>query len=767
MGCATLAHPLRPPTALLIRPDPADTAPPAPGRMLLVAATAFVACLLAELVSGGEGPALLFWPATGIAFAFAWRHGPAWTIPAAVGAIAWAALTLREPALALGAGAITIAGALLPMLALQRMAAWQPVEYRVQAVGRFVAAAFGIGGPAAALLAALLTLVPDTGLAVRPVPAFLFAWLAGSLGMLMAAPVALAWIDGRRRPDLHDARGTSDWPFDPIAIAITLLLSLAAVAVAQLGEPRHAWTIQLLYVPLIVWSASRSDERAHATTLLLTALPVLATRAWLTPETPNGLSLREDGAMLVACALVVALGVQAIAADRRLALLKVARQARQDMTTGLLNDRGLLADFGDLLASAQRPHFGLVGVHLSNFDAIAELAGPIPAMQLEQSAAGLLHRQPGQRLAARLAAGRYVLVVEADTVAQVRAVAREVYAQLGSQRFPTRHGDLRVQSCVGGLLIERHTLINSEDSLAALGEALTIAASVRDPQLFVEPLSQTMLDSRRTQQSKIAHIREAVRESRLELYAQPVVDPDAPEGMISYEVLTRMRDPDGGLIQPPEFLSLAVQSQMSVALDRAVVHRAFDWLARHPEALARTHKCSINLSGATMSDAAIAEYIREQRALHGLPAERIVFEITESEAIRNPAAASRLVDDLKAQGFGIALDDFGTGLATFEYLKRFPLDYVKIDGSFIRNLTTNPIDEEIVMSTIRVARRLQLRTVAEHVHSAGVFERLRELGVGHLQGDLFGRPEPIGALFARFPEFVAEPQAPLHAVRTV
>ena len=409
-----------------------------------------------------------------------------------------------------------------------------------------------------------------------------------------------------------------------------------------------------------------------------------------------------------------------------------------------------------LLAVLLIPNFGLIGVHLTNFDSVSDLCGTIPAMQLEQASAALLLRQPGTQFAARLSAGRYALVIEADTVAQVRTVAREVYSQLAGQRFSTEHGNLRLQACVGGLLIDRHALINSEDCLASLADALAIAASVRDPQLFVEPLSQMMIDSRRAHQSKIEHIREAVQETRLELYAQPVVDPDAPEGTISYEVLTRLRDRDGGLIQPPEFLTLAVQAQMSVPVDRAVVKRAFEWLATHPVALARTHKCSINLSGATMSDGAIADYIKQQRALYDVPAERIVFEITESEAIRNPSAASRLVDELKSQGFGIALDDFGTGLATFEYLKRFPLDYLKIDGSFIRNLTTSPIDEEIVMSTVRVARRLKLRTIAEHVHSEHVHERLREIGVDYLQGDLFGKPEPIATLFAKFPEFARD-----------
>ena len=217
--------------------------------------------------------------------------------------------------------------------------------------------------------------------------------------------------------------------------------------------------------------------------------------------------------------------------------------------------------------------------------------------------------------------------------------------------------------------------------------------------------------------------------------------------MLSFEILTRLRDLDGAMIRPPEFLPLAVQAQMTVELDRGVIQKVFAWLAAHPEQLARTHKCSINLSGLTMSDGSVPGFIREQRNLHGIPPEKVVFEITESEAIRNPGAASRLVDDLKADGFGIALDDFGTGLATFEYLKRFPIDYLKIDGSFIRNLISNPIDEEIVLSTVRVARRLKVRPIAEHVHNQEIYDRLRTLGVEYVQGELIGTPVPLETLF--------------------
>jgi len=744
---------------VLNRPADAGVSRPTVPRALLVAAVAAAFCALARLVSDGDALRLLIWPACGVAFAVAWRHGPVWTLPAAAGAGVYGLLALPSPILAAAAAAVTAAGPAASVLLLRRLGDWKPAEYRLEAVMRFVATTLLLGAPVGAVLATLGLLAAGEPLGVPLLHRMTGAWLACALGTVLVAPAVLAWLDDvlpldDRAPDAGEAF------IDLPGVLLALGLAAASLALGATGHGSYAAMVVFLYFPAAAWTALRMDERAHALTVLLSALPLLAVRAWQGGGGDVGYAVGAQAAVMVFCAVAVALVLQAVAADRRLALLRVARQARQDMTTGLLNDRGLLSEFGDRLASPQRPNFGLIGVQLSNFDALGDLCGTITAMQLEQTSSALLLRQPGAQFAARLSAGRYALVIQADTVAQVRAVARDIYAQLAGQLFATEHGSLRLQACVGGLQIDRHALIDSEDCLSSLSDALAIAASVRDPQLFVEPLSQMMIDSRRAHQNKVEHIREAVQETRLELYAQPVVDNDAPQGTISYEVLTRLRDRDGSLIQPHEFLTLAVQAQMSVAFDRAVVKRAFEWLASNPKALARTHKCSINLTGATMSDGAIAEFIRQQRALHGIPAERVVFEITESEAIRSPASASRLVDDLKSQGFGIALDDFGTGLATFEYLKRFPLDYLKIDGSFIRNLTSSPIDEEIVMSTVRVARRLNLRTIAEHVHSDTVFERLREIGVDSLQGDLFGRPQPIGALFAAFPEFADEAPEP-------
>lgn len=724
-------------------------------RCLHAAGLSLLLCAVAQLISAGSAWKLLIWPSAAVGFAFAWYHGLRWLPVAAAGAGLWALAATQDPRYALILGAASMLGPWQAIRLLRRLADWKPPEYRLDSVSRFLAMSLLVSAPINALLFGGLVytfqIAPLHQYGVAQL--LLSAWLADVLGMLLVCPALLALLrPARLTADEEEVAADAASPrFSILTVLVVLGIGALAYVLHRLGQGHYAGLVLFaVFVPMIWAAASQATGRADAYTLLLAGLPLLASRAYAVTDTHGaGFGETVSVSLLLCCAVLAAQLLQALAADRSLALVRMSRQARQDMSTGLLNDRGMIAELTDRLASPNRPRYGLIGLYISNYDAIHNLCGTVEAMQLEQATAQLLIQQTGTQLAARLSAGRYTMLIHAETVAQVRAVAREIYTQLSGQVFQTEHGSIRLQCHIGGLLLDPNSQISSEDCLSALSDAQAIAASVRDPQLFVEPLSQTMIDARRAHQKKIEHIRDAIRNDRIELYAQPLIDPEAPSQMRSYEVLTRLRDKDGQLIRPPEFLTLASQAQMSVPLDRGVIRLAFEWLAANPEALALTWKCSINLAGATMSDDTIADFIREQRANNAIPAAKVVFEITESEAIRNPAAASRLVDDLKAQGFGIALDDFGTGLATFEYLKRFPLDYLKIDGSFVRNLMTNPIDEEIILSTVRVAKRLKLRTIAEHVHNAAIYERLTDLGVSYLQGDFFGKAMPLGEMFER------------------
>jgi EAL domain-containing protein (putative c-di-GMP-specific phosphodiesterase class I)/GGDEF domain-containing protein/integral membrane sensor domain MASE1 len=721
-----------------------------------------VANTVAQFVSHGANAGLLIWPATGIALAATWHYGPKVILGPALGSAIWAFIFYRNLILSVFAFFITAAGPLLARFVLRRFADWKPVEHALDRMGRLVFVVLALSAPIGATVAVFAAqFIPGDWTSAAHF--WLHWWLIDSIGQLLLAPALLGWLGN---PGMASKNPLSQpYAINSLGVVGGLLVACFSLMFAWIELPFHASAVCFIFFPLMAWVAINDRSYVFANTILFASLPLLASRSAQVRvietkapsvgivESFSGPNLNANSALdisvLVFTACLVGLLLHAVAIDRRLAVARVARQSREDMSTGLLNDRGLLKDLEEALSRPLRGHYGLIGVHLTNFDSLSDLCGSMQALQLEQSMAELLRRQPQSKMAARMSAGRYAIVVESDSVVNVRSIAREIYVQMTAQSFRTENGSLRLQACVGGLLIDRNVAINSEESVSALADAMAIAASVREPQLFVEPLSQTMIDARRSHQHRIEQVRDAIREQRLELFAQRIVTLKGDQDELSYEVLTRLRHRDGKLMMPPEFIPLTVQAQMSVALDRSVVQKTFEWLGRNRAALNRTSKCSINLSGLTLGDASIASFIFSQRVLNDIPANKIVFEITESEAIRNPAAASRLVDSLKAEGFGIALDDFGTGLATFEYLKRFAIDYLKIDGSFVRTLKANSIDEEIVRATIRVAKHLGVTTVAEHVHQQSVLDLLTGLGIDCIQGALVGMPEPIDQMFEK------------------
>lgn len=784
-----------------------------------------VACALALALSG-KVPAdlrhLLIWPAPAIAFAFMWRvanpmqdrDGLSLTLRhkrsearqssrletsvplsviwvgagSAIGTAIWALIFFKSIGLAMIAGISCFAGPLLARHLLLRFADWKPVETSLDRLGRFTFISLFVAAPLSAaigLLGSVFGLIPSSpnlNETILPV-ALSFAmglWLAEALGYLVVTPIVLSLLNDEilnRDPiepqqqitgKINRANSVQTNRLHVPALIFALCTALTSTALSIVGLEFLAYCTLFLIFPWFFFISLTQPTRILAVTGGLGALAFLAARAahfrW-----PGQTQLSQlagytplDGAVLVLFAVLTGYVLHALALDRKQAVKRVGLQAKEDMSTGLLNDRGLFKDLDEHLNVPDREPLGLIGVHLTNFDSLADLCGSLQAQQVERTVAQALKRHPQTLLAARISAGRYVLLLRSPSVVSVRAIAREIYAQTTNQFFRTENGHLRVQACVGGLTIDKAMAINSEECLAALSDTQAIASSVREPQLFVEPLSQTMIDARRSHQEQIEFVRDAIREGRLELFAQPIVNLaqarlEGPVPRHSFEILSRLRARDERLILPPEFIPLTVQAQMSVALDRLVVERTFQWLGANRSALDQTDKCSINLSGLTLCDSGIAAFIFAQRMLHNIPAQKIVFEITESEAIRNPSAASRLVDQLKAEGFGIALDDFGTGLATFEYLKRFAIDYLKIDGSFVKTLKADSIDEEIVRATIRVARHLKIVTVAEHVHQESVLSILRELGIDSIQGAIVGMPEPIDELFKRSAAVVQAP----------
>jgi EAL domain-containing protein (putative c-di-GMP-specific phosphodiesterase class I) len=245
----------------------------------------------------------------------------------------------------------------------------------------------------------------------------------------------------------------------------------------------------------------------------------------------------------------------------------------------------------------------------------------------------------------------------------------------------------------------------------------------------------------------VARIQRALDDDRFELYAQPiapiVTGDSSPD---HYEVLLRMQDEQGRIVLPGAFLSAVERYNLSARLDRWVIRNAFEWLARHPECMQRLSLLSINLSGHSLGDSQLMGHIIERFKEGRIPPEKVCMEITETAAITNLTSATRFIKVLKEWGCRFALDDFGSGLSSFAYLKNLPVDFLKIDGLFVKDILDDAIDYAMVKSINEIGHVMGKKTVAEFVDSEAVLNALGVIGVDYAQGYAIGKPRPINSI---------------------
>ena len=246
-----------------------------------------------------------------------------------------------------------------------------------------------------------------------------------------------------------------------------------------------------------------------------------------------------------------------------------------------------------------------------------------------------------------------------------------------------------------------------------------------------------------------ARLNELTASDRLSVVCQPVLQTaNVFAAPVFYEVLLNLRDADGAEISTQDFVDAVERLHRMPELDRWMVAHVFAWLRAHPEAFGHVGGLSINMSAQSVNSGSFLDFLVDELEAGGFPAGKIVFEITEGAAFDNYSQAERFIRQVRRYGCSFALDDFGTGFSQYAHLRNLTVDYLKIDGAFIRELDKSEVDQALVSSMKETAAFLGVKTVAEFVENRAVLDKLRELGVDYAQGYHFGRPLPIESLLS-------------------
>jgi len=279
--------------------------------------------------------------------------------------------------------------------------------------------------------------------------------------------------------------------------------------------------------------------------------------------------------------------------------------------------------------------------------------------------------------------------------------------------------------------------------LSAADAACYAAKDAGRNRIHVYSSDDKTLAKRRGEMRWVNRINQALEEGQFRLYYQKIVSvKDVKEGE-HYELLLRMADKSGKLIPPGAFLPAAERYGLSTRIDQWVVDTAMNWLETHPAKLKKLHLCAINLSGQTLGNETFLDNLLNKLEGSKVPAHKICFEITETSAIANLANAIRFIKKLRNKGCVFALDDFGSGVSSFGYLKNLPVDYLKIDGAFVRDIATDRIDKAMVKSINDIGQIMGKKTIAEFVENDNILQELKKLGVDYAQGYGIAKPRAL------------------------
>ncbi|MBD1808479.1 EAL domain-containing protein [Microcoleus sp. FACHB-SPT15] len=460
--------------------------------------------------------------------------------------------------------------------------------------------------------------------------------------------------------------------------------------------------------------------------------------------------LRASDGQIIGAVLVLRDVTQERSTERQLSW-----HASHDALTGLVNRREFENCLEQSVISAKTSdqQHALCYLDLDQFKIVNDTCGHIAGDELLRQVTALFQTQVrASDTLARLGGDEFGLLLNHCPLDAAVRVASKLLERLQEFRYVWQDKTFTIGVSIGVVAIDANT--QSVTSLLSAADAACYAAKNKGRnRVHIYQADDRELAIQQSQMQWVTRLNQALEENRFRLYYQSIVPSHEPSSLAThYEILLRLVDEQGNLVSPMAFIPAAERYNLMHCIDRWVIQTLFASLGEHYqqnrnpcELLGNIYDClyAINLSGASISDEQFIEFVREQLSLHQVPPQVICFEITETVAIANLRQASQFMRSLKQVGCRFALDDFGSGMSSFAYLKNLPVDYLKIDGGFVKQILDEPTDLAMVEAINHIGHVMGLQTIAEFVENEAILEKITAIRVDYAQGYGIALPRPL------------------------
>ncbi|WP_282066895.1 ABC transporter substrate binding protein [Vibrio rotiferianus] len=423
-------------------------------------------------------------------------------------------------------------------------------------------------------------------------------------------------------------------------------------------------------------------------------------------------------------------------------------QARYDLLTDTYNRNHFELELQTALReveSHRRVH-AMLYLDLDQLKVLNDTAGHDAGDAAIQFCASMLEEVlPYSAILARMGGDEFAVLLKDCGEHGAIMIAKSIISTLSKQPFIWE--DIRLHmSCSVGIRVIDHTAETPQMVHAQADSACHVAKELGRNRYNLFSHDNEEVQQRQREMQSVNLVHDALAGQRLELFAQRILCLQHEDSKMNFEILVRIRNSQGEYISPGIFMPASERYNIAHWIDKQVVNQTLEWFEQRPEKVKNLGRCSINLSGHSMGNQEFIDFLLERLETSSMPCDKICLEITETAAMRNLDQAIAFFTKVKALGCMIALDDFGSGLSSFGYLKKLPVDIVKIDGLFVKDMDKNETDRVMVRSINDLAKQMGKVTVAEFVENSQIIDHLLELGVDYGQGYVIGHPKPLAQL---------------------